>query len=88
MIEEIKEVVNLGGQVVIVVLFLGYLVKKDNLDKLKDEKINLMINNHLHTSGKIIDKNSKALNRNSYSLEKLSAIIGKNTKSQDMVNRG
>lgn len=86
--ESIKDLANLGGQVTIVVLFLGYLIKKDNLDKIKDEGIDKMINNHFHTSNGIIKANNKALNKVFNALEKLLGMIGKNTVSQDIGNRG
>jgi len=72
MINEIKEVVQLGGTVTTVLLFLFYLSKRDaGFDK--------VINNHLQHSGKIIKDNSKALNKVAVNLKELSIVI-KNSK--------
>ena len=77
--DNIEKLANLGGAVVTVILFLYYLGKRDmGLDK--------VINNHLQQSGKIIKDNSKALSKVFIALEKLSVIIGKNIRSQDIGN--
>ena len=69
----VKEIANLGGQVIIVLLFLYYLAKKDT-------EINKMISNHLVHSNKVIKDNSKALNKVSVNLKELSLTIKKNGK--------
>ena len=75
MINEIKEVAQLGGQVVIVVLFLTYLYNKGKLDKQTFDRFDTMISNHLHTSSGIIKDNSKALNKVAVNLKELSIVI-------------
>ena len=72
MINEMKEVMQLGGTVTTVVFFLVYLNKKD-------EAINKIIGNHLQHSGKIIKDNSKALSKVAINLKELSIVI-KNLK--------
>lgn len=79
MINEIKEVVQLGGTVTTVILFLYYLNKKDEMNKKTYKEFNSMINNHLHTSNSIIEKNSQALSKVAVNLKVLSVII-KNEK--------
>ena len=71
MIEEIKEVAQLGGTVVTVVLFLYYLMKKD-------AGFNKIIDNHLTHSNEIIKDNSKALNKVAINLKEVSLTIKKN----------
>lgn len=85
--ENIEKLANLGGTVITVVLFLYYLNKKDIILDKKDEAMNKIIGNHLQHSGKIIKDNSKALNKVFIALERLSSVVGKNTKSQDVINR-
>ena len=68
MITEIKEIANLGGTVVVVLLFLYYLTKKE-----KD--MNKIISNHLEHSGRIIEKNSEVMTKVSVNLKELSIAI-------------
>lgn len=70
--ENIEKLANLGGTVVTVVLFLFYLNKWQT-------EVNKIISNHLHTSGKVIKDNSRALNKVSVNLKELSLTI-KNSK--------
>jgi len=69
----VKEIANLGGQVIIVLLFLYYLAKKDT-------EVNKMISNHLVHSNKVIKDNSKAFNKVSVNLKELSLTIKENGK--------
>ena len=80
MINEIKEITQLGGQVVIVLLFLYYLNKKDIINKKTYEEFNVMINNHLHVSNEVINKNSHALQQIAVNLKELSLMFKKNSK--------
>ena len=73
----VKEVANLGGELVIVVLFLIYLVKKDEMNKITYDSFNQTISNHLHHSNKIIDNNSKVLNKVAVNLKELSLLVKK-----------
>ena len=73
MIEEVKEVAQLGGTVVTVVLFLYYLMKKD-------AGFNKIIDNHLTHSNAIIKDNSKAHNKVAVNLKEVSLTIKRNGK--------
>ena len=70
----IEGLAQLGGTLATVVLFLYYLNKKDN-------EINKMINNHLHTANGVIKENSKALKDVAVNIKELSLCI-KNGKSE------
>ena len=72
-LSNVKEIANLGSQVVIVLLFLYYLNKKD-------EAVNKVVSNHLQHSEKIIKDNSKALNKVSVNLKELSIVIKSSKK--------
>ena len=74
-ITTLKELANLGGTVVTVVIFLYYLSKKD-------VGFNKIIENHLSHSNKIIKDNSEALNRVSVNLKELSIVIKNGKKKQ------
>ena len=73
----VKEVANLGGELVIVVLFLIYLVKKDEMNKITYDTFNQTINNHLHHSSKVIESNSKVLSKVAVNLKELSLLVKK-----------
>lgn len=83
----LKEISNIGGQLAVVILFLLYLTKKDELNKKSYDQFNQTISNHLHTSNKVIQENSKALKKVAVNLKELSIAIKNGKKSGYKFNR-
>lgn len=70
-LDNIKELAQLGGTVITVFAFIGYLIKKD-------EQFNKIIQNHLNHSNKVIEKNTQVMKRVAVNLKGLTDIIKQN----------
>ena len=73
--ENIEKLANLGGTVITVIVFILHLNKKD-------EAINIMVNNHLEHSGKIIEKNSDVITKMEVALKELCVLFRKNNRGE------
>jgi len=76
----IEKLSQLGGQVTIVVLFLLYLNKKDEMNKKTYDQFNATINNHLDHSTKVIKEKNDGMTKIAVTLKELCMIISKNGK--------
>jgi len=77
MINEAREFFQLGGTLATVILFLRYLTGKDELNKKTYEQFNQTIENHLHASDKIIEKNNNVMQKLAINMKELCIIIKK-----------
>jgi predicted PurR-regulated permease PerM len=73
--DNIENLAQLGGQVVIVFAFLYYLSKQNH-------EFNTTIQNHLEHSNRVIEKNSDVMTKIATTLEQLCLLIRKNNKGE------
>ena len=87
MLGELKEIAQLGGTVVTVVLFLFYLNKKDERSKKTYDQFNSTINSFNTTMNNHMDHSTKAINENTKAMTKVAVYLKESKTTIKFLNK-
>ncbi len=82
----IQEIVQLGGTVVVVFIFVYYLSKKDMVNQKTYEEFNHTITTHFGRSTEVIEKNNDAMLKVNVTLKELCIAIKNGNGKKKGVN--